>query len=136
MRSHIRLGKIFGIEIGLHYSWFLIALLIVTSLYSEFHRKNPGWGDGAILATAVVTGLLFFASLLLHELSHSVFARSHGIPVREITLFALGGVSQLEKDPGTATAEFWMAFVGPLTSAGIGLLCLAVRLAALTAAGP
>ena len=80
VRSQIRLGKIFGIEIGLHYSWFLIALLIVTSLYSEFHMKNPAWGDGVILAMAIVTGLLFFASLLLHELSHSVFARSHGIP--------------------------------------------------------
>ena len=129
VRSQIKLGKIFGIEIGLHYSWFLIALLIVTSLYAEFHKSNPSLGDGVILAMAIATGLLFFASLLLHELSHSVFARSHGIPVKEITLFALGGVSQLEKDPATATIEFWMAFAGPLTSAAIGLICLAVRLA-------
>jgi Zn-dependent protease/predicted transcriptional regulator len=129
VRSQIKLGKIFGIEIGLHYSWFLIGLLIVASLYSEFHMKNPEWGDGIILAMSIVTGLLFFASLLLHELSHSVFARSHGIPVREITLFALGGVSQLEKEPASAKVEFWMAFVGPLTSAGIGLICLGIRLA-------
>jgi Zn-dependent protease/CBS domain-containing protein len=130
VRSQIKLGKIFGIEIGLHYSWFLIALLIVTSLYAEFHKSNPAWGDGVILAMAVATALLFFASLLLHELSHSVFARSHGIPVKEITLFALGGVSQLEKEPASATIEFWMAFAGPLTSAAIGLICLLVRLAA------
>ena len=130
VRSQIKLGKIFGIEIGLHYSWFLIALLIVTSLYAEFHARNAAWGDGLILAMAISTGLLFFASLLLHELSHSVFARSHGIPVKEITLFALGGVSQLEKEPASAAVEFWMAFVGPLTSAGIGLLCLLAKLAA------
>jgi Zn-dependent protease/CBS domain-containing protein len=79
---------------------------------------------------AILTGLLFFASLLTHELSHSVYARSHGIPVKEITLFALGGVSQLEKEPATASIEFWMAFAGPLTSAAIGLLCLLLRLIA------
>lgn len=129
MRSQIKLGKVFGIEIGLHYSWFLIGILIVTSLYAEFHRSNPSWGDGLILAMSIATGLLFFASLLVHELAHSVFARSHGIPVKEITLFALGGVSQLEKEPATATIEFWMAFAGPLTSAAIGLVCLFIRLA-------
>ena len=124
MRSQIKLGKIFGIEIGLHYSWFLIALLIVSSLYSQFHLKNPEWGDGVILAMAIVTGLLFFLSLLVHELAHSVFARSHGLPVKEITLFALGGVSQIEKEPTSAKTEFWMAFAGPLTSAAIGLVCM------------
>ncbi len=130
MRSNIRLGKIFGIEIGLHYSWFLIALLIVASLYSEFHHSHPAWGDSVILATALATGLLFFVSLLLHELAHSVFARSHGIPVREITLFALGGVSQLEKEPASASVEFWMAIAGPLTSAAIGGVCLGAGLVA------
>jgi Zn-dependent protease/predicted transcriptional regulator len=134
VRSQIKLGKIFGIEIGLHYSWFLIAILIVASLYAEFHRSSAAWGDRVILVMAIATGVLFFASLLLHELSHSVFARSHGIPVKEITLFALGGVSQLEKEPASATIEFWMAFVGPLTSAGIGLICLLLKLVAGTAA--
>jgi len=75
---------------------------------------------------------LFFVSLLLHELSHSLVAKSQGIPVREITLFALGGVSQIERGSTTAKTEFWMAFVGPLTSACIGLLCGALsRTAAL-----
>jgi Zn-dependent protease/predicted transcriptional regulator len=134
VRSQIKLGKVFGIEIGLHYSWFLIAILIVTSLYAEFHKNNPAWGDGVILAMALATGLLFFASLLTHEMSHSVYARSHGIPVKQITLFALGGVSQLENEPATASVEFWMAFAGPLTSAAIGLICFALRLVAGTAA--
>src|SRR3974390_44682 len=124
VRSQIKLGRIFGIEIGLHYSWFLIAFLIVFSLASQFRATNRDWGDGTIIALSLLTGALFFVSLLLHELSHSVFAKSHGVPVREITLFALGGVSQIERNPTSARTEFWMAFVGPLTSAVIGSVSL------------
>ena len=124
MRSQIKLGRIFGIEIGLHYSWFLIALLIVFSLYSQFHTSNPEWGSGVIVSLAVATAILFFVSLLLHELAHSIVATANGLPVKEITLFALGGVSQIEKNPTSAKLEFWMAFVGPLTSAVIGGICL------------
>ena len=124
MRSQIKLGSIFGIKIGLHYSWFLIALLIVFSLSSQFHASNPEWGDSVILTMAIATALLFFMSLLLHELAHSLVATSNKLPVKEITLFALGGVSQIEKNPTSAKLEFWMAFVGPLTSAVIGVICL------------
>jgi Zn-dependent protease/CBS domain-containing protein len=124
VRSQIKLGRVFGIEIGLHYSWFLIALLIVLSLSSQFHASNPNWGDQVIVAMAVATAILFFVSLLLHELAHSLVASRNGLPVREITLFALGGVSQIEKNPTSAKLEFWMAFVGPLTSAVIGAICL------------
>jgi Zn-dependent protease/predicted transcriptional regulator len=124
MRSNIKLGEIFGIKIGLHYSWFLIALLIVFSLTGQFHATNPAWSDQVVVTMAVATAVLFFVSLLLHELAHSLVARSHGLPVREITLFALGGVSQIEKNPTSATLEFWMAFVGPLTSIVIGAICV------------
>jgi len=124
VRSQITLGRVFGIKIGLHYSWFLIALLIVFSLSSEFHASNPAWGDSVILAMAIATAILFFVSLLLHELAHSLVATSNNLPVKEITLFALGGVSQIEKNPTSAKVEFWMAFVGPLTSAVIGVVCL------------
>src|SRR6266849_6340475 len=124
MRSNIKLGRVFGITIGLHFSWFLIALLIVFSLSSQFHATNPEWGDGEILVLSIVTAILFFVSLLLHELAHSLVATRNGLPVREITLFALGGVSQIEKNPVSAKVEFWMAFVGPLTSAVIGAVCL------------
>jgi Zn-dependent protease/predicted transcriptional regulator len=124
LRSQIKLGRVFGIEIGLHYSWFLIALLIVYSLFSQFHTSHPGWGDQVILTVAIATAILFFVSLLLHELAHSLVATSNGLPVKEITLFALGGVSQIEKNPTSAKLEFWMAFVGPLTSAVIGALCV------------
>lgn len=126
MRSQLKLGRVLGIEIGLHYSWFLIALLIVFSLSAQFHATSPLWSDRLIFGMAVVTALLFFVSLLLHELAHSLVATSNGLPVREITLFALGGVSQIEKNPTSAKLEFWMAFVGPLTSALIGLICVTV----------
>ena len=124
MRSHIRLGKVFGIEIGIHLSWFLIALLIVFSLNAQFRATNAAWSGGLVLALAIATAILFFISLLLHELAHSVVAKAHGIPVREITLFALGGVSQIEGESPDAKTEFRIAFVGPLTSIAIGLLCL------------
>lgn len=126
MRSQIHLGSVFGIKIGLHYSWFIIALLIVFSLSSQFHASNPQWGDGVILSMSIATAILFFVSLLLHELAHSLVATSNQLPVKEITLFALGGVSQIEKNPTSAKVEFWMAFVGPLTSAVIGAICLAL----------
>ena len=127
MRSHIKLGRFFGVRIGIHYSWFLIAFLIVISLAARFRVTDPQWTPSTIWGISAATGVLFFVFLLLHELAHSLFAKSHGIPVREITLFALGGVSQIERNPVSAGAEFWMAFVGPLTSAVIGVVCLLLR---------
>ena len=97
MRSQIKLGSIFGIKIGLHYSWFLIALLIVFSLSSQFHASNPQWGDGVIMTLAVGTALLFFVSLLLHELAHSLVATSNQLPVKEITLFAWAAFRRLRR---------------------------------------
>lgn len=129
MRSSIRLGRLFGIEIGLHYSWFLIALLITLSLSSQFHAKHPDWGDSVILATAAMTALLFFAALLAHEMSHALVARSRGLATRAITLFALGGVAQIEKEPEDPKTEFWVGIVGPFSSAVIGVLALLVATA-------
>lgn len=97
---------------------------MVFSLSSQFHASNPAWGDGVILTLSLATAVLFFVSLLLHELAHSLVATTNKLPVKEITLFALGGVSQIEKNPESAKLEFWMAFVGPLTSALIGAVCL------------
>src|SRR6185503_20855509 len=98
MRAHIKLGRIFGVAIGLHYSWIIIALLVTLSLRAQFAIVNPDWGASTTWAIAIVTGLLFFVSILLHELSHAAVAKMRGIPVRSITLFALGGVAQIEKD--------------------------------------
>ena len=73
---------------------------------------------------AIITGLLFFVSILLHELSHAAVAKMRGIPVRAITLFALGGVAQIEKDAADARSEFWMGIIGPISSIVIGVVCL------------
>jgi len=125
MRSQIKLGEIFGIKIGLHFSWLLIAALITISLSYRFHETNPAWSKEFVLTLGIATAILFFFCLLLHELAHSLVARASGMPVKEITLFALGGVSQIAKEAGSAKTEFWMTFVGPLTSAIIGAVCLA-----------
>src|SRR5215470_20037320 len=126
MRPSIRLGRVFGIEIGLHYSWFVIALLIVLSLSAHFHMVNPQWSLGLTWSLAAITGLLFFASIVAHELSHAAVANARGMPVRSITLFALGGVANISKESSDAKSEFWMAIVGPITSAVIGFFCLAL----------
>src|SRR5215467_1287040 len=126
VRSQIKLGRIFGIEIGLHYSWFVIALLIAFSLATHFHQIRPDWSQQAVWSAAIITAILFFAALLLHELAHSIVAKSRGLNVHAITLFALGGVSQIESEPADAKSEFWIAIVGPLTSLVIGVICLAI----------
>jgi Zn-dependent protease/predicted transcriptional regulator len=129
MRAQIKLGRIFGIEIGLHYSWIIIAFLITLSLAGHFREHNRVWGEGVIWATSLVTALLFFTTIVVHELSHATVAKARGLPVRSITLFALGGVAEIEKDAPDAKTEFWMAIVGPITSLLIGILCLLILLA-------
>ncbi len=117
MNAQIKLGRIFGIEIGLHYSWLIIAVLISLSLSQYFGNAHPDWSGGVIWTMAIVTALLFFVAIVLHELSHAAVARMNGIPVRSITLFALGGVAQMEKEADDAKTEFWIGICGPLASA-------------------
>ena len=102
MKAQIKLGRIFGVEIGLHYSWFLIALLITLSIAGQFQVYNPSWSDSLRWGLAIVTAFLFFAAIVAHELSHAVVAKARGLPVRSITLFALGGVAQIEKEAADA----------------------------------
>lgn len=124
MESNIKLGRIFGIEIGLHYTWLLIALLIAFSLAARFQTLHPDWGNNMAWVTAMVTTVLFFASIVVHELSHAMVAKSRGLPVNSITLFALGGIAKIEKEAADAKTEFWMGIIGPITSAVLGLLFL------------
>ena len=126
MQAQVKLGRISGIAIGLHYSWFIIALLIVLSLAAHFHVVNPHWSDTVVWGAAIVTGVFFFLALLLHELAHSLLAKARGLRVREITLFALGGVSQIETEASDAKTEFWIAIAGPITSFVIGFLLLGI----------
>ena len=126
MEAQIKLGRIFGVKLGLHYSWLLIALLITLSLAGHFSATNGHWGSVSIWVLAITTSLLFFASIVVHELSHAAVARARGLPVRSITLFALGGVAQIEREAADPKTEFWMGIVGPITSAVIGVVCLGV----------
>jgi len=126
MKSNIVLGRIFGIEIGIHYSWFIIALLITFSLADHFRTVNKGWGPNVIWGASLLTALLFFVSLLIHELSHSLVAKARHLPVSRITLFALGGVSVIEKDSPDAKTEFLVAVVGPISSVVIGGIMLGI----------
>ena len=114
MKSQIKLGTIFGVELGLHYSWLVIALLITFSLVAQFHSVNRNWSEVVVWTTAIITGILFFACLFAHELSHALVAKARGLPIHKITLFFLGGVAQIEKEASDPKTEFWMAIVGPV----------------------
>src|SRR2546421_4842757 len=122
MKAQIKLFKICEIQIGLHYSWLLIAVLVVFSLAGQFTATNRQWGSNVIWGLAIFTALLFFAAIVVHELSHAAVAKARGLPVRSITLFALGGVAQIGKEASDAKTEFWMGIVGPITSAVIGFV--------------
>jgi Zn-dependent protease/predicted transcriptional regulator len=126
MRSHITLGRIFGIEIGIHYSWFIIALLITFSLADHFRMINKQWSPNVVWGASLLTALLFFLGLLAHELSHSLVARARHLPVSRITLFALGGVSVIEKESPDAKTEFLVAIIGPITSLVLGGVMLGI----------
>jgi Zn-dependent protease/CBS domain-containing protein len=126
MESHVRLGRIFGIQIGLHFSWLLIALLITFSLAAHFQVSHPDWTPALAWGCAAATGLLFFAAIIAHELAHALVAKSRQLPVRSITLFALGGIAEIEKDAEDAKSEFWIGIAGPIMSVLIGAACLSI----------
>jgi len=117
MRGSLTLGRVLGIPIRLHSSWFLVAALVTWSLAGGyFPQEYPGWAAATYWVVGAVTAVLFFASVLLHELGHSVLALREKVPVRSITLFIFGGVAQISREPPTAGAEFRIAIAGPLTS--------------------
>lgn len=124
MRTSIRVGRALGVEIRLHYSWFLLAALFVAGLSARFQAAAPGAGPALIWASAAATAGAFFLGLLAHELSHVAVARSRGLAVRGVTLFALGGVAETADEPPDHRSELLIAVVGPLTSAALGGLFL------------
>jgi Zn-dependent protease/CBS domain-containing protein len=118
-----QLGRIAGIRIGVNWSWLIVFVLIVWSLASVvFPSQNPGFSDSAYFAIAVVAALLFFASLLLHELGHALQARREGVEIEGINLWLFGGVAQFKGGFPSAGAEFRIAIAGPLVSLALGLL--------------
>ncbi|HLK40705.1 MAG TPA: site-2 protease family protein [Polyangiaceae bacterium] len=119
-----RIGKLFGIEIRLDWSWLFIFLLLTWNLTSVFSRWHPDWGSVESAVVAFVASLLFFGCVLVHEFAHSFMARRYDLRVRSITLFLFGGVSNIEHEPPSARAEFFIAVVGPITSILLGIAFL------------
>jgi len=115
--DHVQIARVIGIPIYLHFSWLIIFGLIVWTLSTGyFPTQYPDLPASSAWAKGLVASLLFFVSILLHELGHAVVALRHGLRTRSITLFIFGGVAQLEKDPKDGRAELWMAAAGPLVS--------------------
>lgn len=117
MESRVSLGRIWGIPIGLHTSWFIIFLLLTFSLaVGYFPNEYDNLSAPAAWLLGAITSILFFGSVLAHELAHAWVALRNGIPVRSITLFIFGGVAQIEREPHTPGAEFRIAIAGPVMS--------------------
>jgi Zn-dependent protease/predicted transcriptional regulator len=115
-RPGLLIGRILGIPIYLHASWIIIFVLITITLQSQFSQAHPQWTSAQHWIVGIATSLLFFASVVFHELSHSVVARAYKIPVISITLFVFGGLARIGRDPTKASQEFNIAIAGPLAS--------------------
>jgi Zn-dependent protease len=112
----LRIGRILGIPIYVHASWMIIFVLITMSLAMQFTQEHPQWSTVQHWAVGIATSLLFFASVVFHELSHSMVARVYKIRVISITLFVFGGVARLGREPAKAIQEFNIAIAGPIAS--------------------
>jgi Zn-dependent protease/predicted transcriptional regulator len=112
----LRIGRILGIPIYVHASWVIIFVLITMSLAMQFTAEHPQWTSVEHWTAGIITSLLFFASVVFHELSHSMVARIYKIRVISITLFVFGGVARLGREPAKAIQEFNIAIAGPLAS--------------------
>jgi Zn-dependent protease/predicted transcriptional regulator len=124
MGEGIRVGRILGINIHVDWSWLFVFALITWSLANAIGQFRTDWAPWTPWLLAALAAMLFFASVLAHELAHSLAARAQGLPVRQITLFIFGGVSNIQREPDSPGGEFVMAIVGPLTSLVIGMALL------------
>ena len=112
----IQLARVFGIRVGVEPSWFLILFVIIWSLTGYYGDLFPDQGTSAFVL-AVVSALLFFGSIVLHELGHAVVAMRNGIKIEGIDLWLFGGVAKLSKDTDSAGVEFRVAAAGPAVTA-------------------
>ncbi len=121
-----RIGRVFGIDIRIDWSWVFIVVLLTWNLSAVFSAWHQGWSFSASTGLALTASLLFFGCILLHELAHSAVAARFGMRVRSITLFLFGGVSDIEREPPSPKAELLMAIAGPFSSILLGLVFLFV----------
>lgn len=127
LESGIQVGRVAGIKIRIHYTWLIILFLMNTSLYAIFRQQLPDWGSYTAAGTAFTTSIVFFISIILHELGHSIVALRSGIAVRSITLFIFGGVAMSEKEASSPAQEFKIAIAGPLVSLALAGIFLLLR---------
>jgi len=140
MRGSFKLGKIAGIEIGIHYTW-IFAFILFTWIFasSTFPTLYTGWSASTYWIAGGAVSILLFASVLIHELCHSLVAQRRGMKVSSIVLFIFGGVSNIEAEPEKASAEFIMAGAGPASSlvlAGIFYLIALALKTVISSEGP
>lgn len=116
MRVALRIGSIGGIAIFVHFTWLLIFALVTFSLVAHFAGQFPHLAQSIQVGIGIAASLLFFSSVLFHELSHSWLARRYGLTVNSITLFVFGGVAEIKQEAKKPVAEIWIALIGPLSS--------------------
>jgi Zn-dependent protease len=127
MKWTLTIGKVAGIPIKLHFNWFLTAGLVAWALSAAyFPQTYPGWQTETYWLVGTASAALFFLSVLLHELGHSITAQREGVVVNSITLFVFGGVAYIAEEPPTAGAEFRIVAAGPLTSLFLAALFFTV----------
>ena len=118
----ITLGRVMGITVRVDWSWVIIFILITLSISTYYKMLHPAWTDAQHWSAGIVTSLLFFVCIFLHEMGHSVVAKKYGIEVASITLFIFGGVASIKQEPKRPGEEFFIAIAGPLVSLALAIL--------------
>ena len=124
----IKLATVLGVRVGVDLSWFIVLFLIIWSLSNAFGGAFPRSGEALPFALAVATALLFFGSVVVHELGHAVVARRNGIEIAGIDLWLFGGLARMRSDARSAGADFRVAAAGPLVTLVVVVVCAAVVL--------
>ncbi|MFT4010002.1 MAG: site-2 protease family protein [Nocardioidaceae bacterium] len=124
-----RIGTLVGVDVYISTSWILIAALLTVSLSEAVERARPGLGSLKFVASFAFV-VLFYLSVLLHEMSHAVMAKRFGIQVRSMELSFFGGATEIDGESARPREEFWIAVVGPVTSIAVGLACIPLAMIA------